>query len=73
MFKAAVGDVEIKNLVVDGFVKGFWAAGILGDAYERRGAKNIKLTNCVNLAKIIGTICASGLMHHSENCKIINR
>jgi len=75
LFKISFGNVEIKNLVVDGYVKGFWASAILGDAVGRddstKPIQTTKLINNVNLARITGTVCASSLVHFGDDYDIM--
>ena len=73
LFKFANGDVTIKNLVVDGYVYGYWASGIIGDTEYTDSIRNYKLINCINLAKITGIACAGGLVHWTNNNMIIEQ
>ena len=69
LFQFAVGDIKIKNLVVDGYVHGNWAAGILGDIHNNYPKVNsFKIINSVNMAKITGH-CASGFIHELRETK----
>ena len=70
LFCNAVGNVEIKNLVIDGYVNGYFAAGIIGDS--KHSKNRINLTNNVNLARITGTNCASGFLHEGFDTLIID-
>ena len=73
LFKWANGDVTIKNLVVDGYVYGYWASGIIGDTEYTDSIRNYKLINCINLAKITGIACAGGLVHWTNNNMVIEQ
>ena len=60
--------IEIKNIVVDGYVNGIAAGGVAGSVFGMHANSiGITIINCVNNSKVTGEIVAAGITAYITN------